>query len=392
LPDGFLQPALQKQGVSQVATGIHVVRIVKQGLPKVPDCDVRFSVHGQPQAEDVVSVGVISPGSPRQRVRVVSGRIGRIEAGQRLVQIVERTLVTGFNINGLEQIIYRFVHPLFVQTGPAKTVQGDVIVCREVNGVAKKCFTIPPIVQLRARSRRTSSQNQQDSERNNQAGRSPARDHLSGRPYSNPKHTQQGDVSVAIRHGLVSSLGQPNYGNHRSQKPQPSHQTIRSPPYCSNRQNGQPDQQHGRRENLIPWPVPGKRIGDDKFGRPESFRQITRVGNQGICDSCAQRSDGQRLNGVAVKLSGKGQHRSDGGEQEERDFLAHQPEQRRAAVKKVLRFDAPQRPIVQQQQRERQGYQHGFTHQTQRKKSQGRKILSGPGHRTGGPSGRNLGG
>ena len=109
-----------------------------QGLPKLQDRIVQLSIHGQPQAKGIVSVGVISLGLQRRCAWVVGVRIVCIKADQCVAQVVKRIFVAGSDLKGFEVIIYCFVRPPFVIQSMAEAVERDEIVVRQGDGVAEK--------------------------------------------------------------------------------------------------------------------------------------------------------------------------------------------------------------------------------------------------------------
>ena len=90
---------------------------------------------------------------------------------------------------------------------------------------------------------------------------------------------------------------------------------------------------------------------------PKELQRVSAIGNEGIFDSQGERNLAESRYSSTGALGEDGDRRSGDGKDQERNFFGDQ-----AARGDSL--PAAKRPEIEQQQRERQGHDHGLGHQT----------------------------
>ncbi len=109
-------------------------------------------------------------------------------------------------------------------------------------------------------------------------------------------------------------------------------------------------------------------VEDGQVRRPEGLQQVEGVGPGGVGQAHPDGELGQAGDRAAAALGQHGDHRRGGREGEQRDLLAQQPGEIGRAPQ------APARPPVEQQQREREGDRHRLGRQGQGEGADHRQV------------------
>ena len=187
-------------------------------------------------------------------------------------------------------------------------------------------------------------------------------------PSRYDEQPHQRNVSIAVGHGLVPGLHQPDHRHQRSQIPQPTYDEMRLASRPPDHDAGHASQNHNRPHHNPQRPH-AERIKSGQPARPKHLFDVTHVGDRGVNEPHANWDTTQRSNQTATLL-GPIRHNTRGYHQcQERKFFTQQSAQRRLAIiVSVGRFcplRPSQRPIVQQQQHKRQRHHHRFGHKPQ---------------------------
>jgi len=262
---------------------------------------------------------------------------------------------------------------------------GDEVSRRDPGGMLEERGRVTPMRHLPGREYRAGAQDQRRRRRGNPARPRAAGDHRRGAPDHEQEQADVGQVSVAIRHGLLAHLHQPDHRHQHAQEPQPA--DLQGAP----RRAGAPNpgghrcqQQPGAGGRPRIKPETGIGIKDRQVSGPKGLAQVARIRHQRIGQAQFEGVMRQRHHRAAGPLRLKGHQARQRRERKERNLLQQHPPQRRRGPLPGRQGEPLQGPPVQQQQHARQRDQHRLAHQPQRKAKQGQQIKPPGAARSGG--------
>ncbi len=178
---------------------------------------------------------------------------------------------------------------------------------------------------------------------------------LRDRPYHRDEESDERNVGVAVGHAVASELNDAGHRRKRPQEPEPTDEEIRllsPPPYRQSR--NQPEQKQAARYRSEIRTVQRVGIIRRHVAWNEGLAEIRRAGDGRAHEPELQRKLLERFYRAADALKIEGRGDTGRRQAEQRDLLGHVLPERT----KVLH--AVQWPVVQEQQHEREGNQHGF--------------------------------
>ena len=215
-------------------------------------------------------------------------------------------------------------------------------------------------------------------------------------PGQHDEQPRQRQVGEAVGHGLRAGLHEPDHGHERADEPEPAHDQVRAASDLQQQQDRDDRQEHRRAEDCLAAPLQvfaaqQIRMGIDsrEIHGPDRLADIEGVGHDRIGQAVRNGQHIRAEHRAPLPLHGDRRDAARQRQREQGKLLEDQVADRARRVGfsgrivsrsrlGLERADAPQRPVVQQQQQERPRHEHRFGQQAQPQGDEHQRVACEP--------------